>query len=118
MQKKTIAWGIVLLGLALASGSATPQVLIAQGFAGERAVRYTIRKSGQSTKESGDLFNLCVRLCDHNNDGSDGRLAGDGGGLAYLVRGNIGYKERLFPTLDFDEIKGKNSQKGDRVRES
>ncbi len=70
MRNKSFALGLVV-GLFLVCGCAPQQVLIAQGFAGERVVRYTIQKNAQGDEKSGDLFDLRVRLCNQGDDGSD-----------------------------------------------
>ncbi len=62
MTTKQIALGF--LTAVLFSGCAGPtQVLVSQRYAGERVVRYTIEPTGQATKDSGQLFNLRVRVC-------------------------------------------------------
>jgi hypothetical protein len=71
MLNKTITLGLGLLLLALAAGCTPPQVLIAQGFAGERVVRYTIQQNAEGTKDTGTLYDLRVRLCNQGNDGAD-----------------------------------------------
>lgn len=56
---------------AMLAGCAGPtQVLINQKYASGRVVRYTIEPSGESTEDSGQLFNMRVRLCDLASDGS------------------------------------------------
>jgi hypothetical protein len=57
---------------ALLTGCAGPtQVLVSQRYAGERVVRYTIEPSGQATKETGQLYNLRVRICGVESSGTD-----------------------------------------------
>ncbi|HEX7481555.1 MAG TPA: hypothetical protein VF331_27370 [Polyangiales bacterium] len=73
MPNKTMTLGLLLglLLLALTAGCTPPPVLIAQGFAGERVVRYTIQKNPQGDKETGQLYDLRVRLCNQGEDASD-----------------------------------------------
>lgn len=53
------------------AGCTPPPVLIAQGFTGDRVVRYTIRNVGAGTDDTGNLYDLSVRLCNQSDDGSD-----------------------------------------------
>ncbi|MBI4820601.1 MAG: hypothetical protein HY791_30330 [Deltaproteobacteria bacterium] len=61
-----------LLGFAVAaSGCVTsPNVLIGQGLVGERVVRFAIQPTGQGTQETGQLFNLLMRMCNANDNGT------------------------------------------------
>lgn len=61
-----------LILVAASAGCAGPtQVLVSQRYAGERVARYTIEPTGQSTEATGALYNLRVRLCGVEGNGSD-----------------------------------------------
>jgi hypothetical protein len=66
---------IILSGIwfALVStlGCTPPQILVAQGFAGDRVVRYTIQQVPQAGDDDKNLFDLRVRLCNQGEDASD-----------------------------------------------
>lgn len=62
--------GLVLALLGLA-GCTPPPVLIAQGFSGDRVIRYTIQNVGGGDGDTGNLYDLSVRLCNQGEDSSD-----------------------------------------------
>ena len=61
----------LLYGLLAVSGCTPPPVLIAQGFSGDRVIRYTIQNVGEGDSESGNLYDLSVKLCNQADDASD-----------------------------------------------
>lgn len=68
----TLKISLFILASSLFSGCFGPtQVLVSQRYAGSRVVRYTIEPTGQATKDSGQLFNLRVRLCGVERSGAD-----------------------------------------------
>lgn len=69
-MKRTWLWAAALMLLALCGGCAPPQIVVAQGFAGQHVVRYTIQNSGQTQNDEA-LFNLGARICTQGEDGSD-----------------------------------------------
>lgn len=61
-----------LVLVAASAGCAGPtQVLVSQRYAGPRVVRYTIEPTGKGSDTTGALYDLRVRLCDVEGDGSD-----------------------------------------------
>jgi hypothetical protein len=60
-----------LLGLLGLTGCTPPPVLIAQGFSGDRVIRYTIQNVGAGNDDTGNLYDLSVKLCNQADDASD-----------------------------------------------
>jgi hypothetical protein len=60
-----------ILGLLAIAGCTPPPVLIAQGFSGDRVIRYTIQNVGGGDGDSGNLYDLSVKLCNQADDASD-----------------------------------------------
>jgi len=74
-MSKMILASMVLLAAGL-SACTPPQVMIGHRFSGRhgdgtRVVRYAIEPSGQSTDETGSLYNLFVHICGQNDDGTE-----------------------------------------------
>ena len=68
---RTIIYVSLLLGLLGVAGCTPPPVLIAQGFSGDRVIRYTIQNVGQGNDDSGKLYDMSVKLCNQADDASD-----------------------------------------------
>ena len=68
---RTIIYVSLLLGLLGVAGCTPPPVLIAQGFSGDRVIRYTIQNVGTGNDDTGNLYDLSVKLCNQADYASD-----------------------------------------------
>lgn len=68
---RTIIFVGSLFALLGAAGCTPPPVLIAQGFSADRVIRYTIQNVGGGDGDTGNLYDLSVRLCNQGDDASD-----------------------------------------------
>jgi hypothetical protein len=67
-------WGSTLVVAAAACQlrcSVAPPRVVAQGYVGERIVRYSWEPSGQRGDEAGRLYALKVRICNQRRDGAE-----------------------------------------------
>jgi hypothetical protein len=51
--------------------SVTPPRVVAQGYVGDRVVRYSWEPTGERGDEAGRLYALKVRICNQRSDGAE-----------------------------------------------